>query len=74
MLVAKSRDARIKAAMSAAFWNGFLMVLTLVGDITHLLQKKRVFFSEIGVYLSRVLVVTGFSAWAPGHCAIIPDQ
>src|SRR5258708_29326558 len=43
--------------------------------LTHLLQKKRLFLSEIGVYLSRALAVEGF--WAYGRLAtapVIPDQ
>jgi hypothetical protein len=43
--------------------------------LTHLLQKKRLFLSEIGVYLSRALTVEGF--WAYGRLAtapVIPDQ
>jgi hypothetical protein len=43
--------------------------------LTHLLQKKRLFLSEIGVYLSRALAVEGF--WAYGRLAtapVIPDN
>jgi hypothetical protein len=39
------------------------------------LQKKRLFLSEIGVYLFRALAVEGF--WAYGRLAtapVIPDQ
>jgi hypothetical protein len=43
--------------------------------LTHLLQKKRLFLSEIGVYLSLALAVEGF--WAYERLAtapVIPDQ
>ena len=77
MLGAKSRDARIKAATSLL--ERIPIFMTLVGHIAfslrHLLQKKRLFLSEIGVYLSRTLTVEGF--WAYGRLAtapVIPDQ
>ena len=69
MLGAKSRDARIKAATS------LLERIPIFYDVgrgycaflTYLLQKKRLFLSEIGVYLFRALAVEGF--WAYGRLA-----
>jgi hypothetical protein len=43
--------------------------------LTHLLQKKRLSLSEIGVYVSLALTVEAFlDVWALGDCAVIPTN